>query len=228
MYEERPSRLARAVVWSRTPTPSVQQARVLPDGCMDLIWSDGLLVAGPDTHAHVVVEGPGTAYTGVRFGPGTGPLVLGVPAHELRDQRVPLSALRPDREVRELTEQVAAASDRGRALEAVAARASAAHRTPVPLPPLVVDALERGEPVAGVARAVGLSERQLHRRCLDAFGYGPKTLLRVLRMQRALESARAGTPLATVAAQTGYADQAHLARDVKDLAGLPITALLIR
>ncbi len=45
-------------------------------------------------------------------------------------------------------------------------------------------------------------------------------------MNRALDSARAGRPYAEVAAETGYADQAHLAREVKALAGVPLGALL--
>lgn len=68
---------------------------------------------------------------------------------------------------------------------------------------------------------VALSERQLHRLSLDAFGYGPKTLTRVLRLVRALDLARSGMPYAQVAARAGYADQAHLAREVKSLAGGP-------
>jgi AraC-like DNA-binding protein len=66
----------------------------------------------------------------------------------------------------------------------------------------------------------------LHRRSLAAFGYGPKLLGRILRLNRALDLARAGTPYATVAAQAGYADQAHLSRDVKQLAGVPLRVLL--
>jgi AraC-type DNA-binding domain-containing proteins len=73
---------------------------------------------------------------------------------------------------------------------------------------------------------VGLSPRQLHRRSLDAFGYGPKTLARVLRLNRALTLARAGVELADVAATTGYADQAHFARDVRELTGTTARALL--
>ncbi|WP_461029927.1 helix-turn-helix domain-containing protein, partial [Streptomyces sparsus] len=69
-------------------------------------------------------------------------------------------------------------------------------------------------------------ERQLHRRAVRAFGYGPKTLARVLRLERALTLARAGLPFARVAADAGYADQAHLAREVKALAGVPLTTLL--
>jgi AraC-like DNA-binding protein len=80
--------------------------------------------------------------------------------------------------------------------------------------------------VMNLAGSVGLSERQLHRRCLDAFGYGPKMLDRVLRMNLALDRARTGEALADVAVLTGYADQAHLTRDVKALTGLPPRILL--
>src|SRR6266540_3327904 len=52
-----------------------------------------------------------------------------------------------------------------------------------------------GPVVAKLAATLGTSERQLHRRCLDAFGYGPKTLDRVLRFQRFLSMARSAAPL---------------------------------
>jgi AraC-like DNA-binding protein len=91
----------------------------------------------------------------------------------------------------------------------------------------VRDGLLRG--TAGVSRlaaTVGLSERQLHRRSVDAFGYGPKMLDRVLWMNVALDHARTGLALADVAMLTGYADQAHFTRDVKALTGLPPKILL--
>ena len=83
-----------------------------------------------------------------------------------------------------------------------------------------------GTPVAEMARRTGLSARQLHRRCLPLFGYGPRRLARVLRLGRALEAARQGTSLAQVAANCGYADQAHLSREVRALAGMTPAALL--
>jgi AraC-like DNA-binding protein len=225
-YEEHPARLPGAVAWSRTASGAPGSGRVLPDGCMDLIWCDGLLVAGPDTRAHVAAEPPGTQWTGLRFGPGLGPAVFGVPACELRDLRVPLDALWPGGEVRRLTERVAGAADRAAALEAVAADRLRGAPGPDPWCREVVAALRRGEGVAAVAREAALSERQLHRRSLEAFGYGPKTLARVLRMERALRLARGGMPFPRVAAEAGYADQAHLAREVKALAGVPLSALL--
>ena len=44
--------------------------------------------------------------------------------------------------------------------------------------------------VAELADVVGLSTRQLHRRCTAAFGYGPATLARILRFQRFVHAAR--------------------------------------
>jgi AraC-like DNA-binding protein len=224
-YRERRSRLGGgAVVWSRTAGAGPQ--RVLPDGCTDLIWADGrLLVAGPDTRAHLAGGPAGTRAVGLRFAPGTGPAVLGVPACELRDQRVPLAALWPEAEVRRLAERVFDGQV-GPVLEAVALDRLRDAEPPDPVAGEVVAGLSGGRSVAEVARVVGLGARQLHRRSLAAFGYGPKTLGRVLRLNRALELARGGVPFAEVAALAGYADQAHLAREVRGLAGVPLGGLL--
>ncbi|MFI6492159.1 helix-turn-helix domain-containing protein [Streptomyces sp. NPDC050564] len=225
MYEERASRLAGAVVWSRSIAgPSV--AAVLPDGCMDLLWTEGrLLVAGPDTRAYVPDGAPG-GWAGVRFYPGTAPAWLGAPADELRDRRVELADLWPAARVRRLTEKVDEAADPVSALEEVALERAADADPPDPLLRGVVAALDAGRPVAAVADELGLSARQLHRRSLAAFGYGPKMLARVLRLQRALALARSGVPLAQTAARAGFADQAHLARDVRELAGMSARELL--
>jgi len=225
VYEERVSRLAGAVVWTNTPDGSGARP-VLPDGCMDLMWADGtLLVAGPDTRAHLP-GGPPIRYVGVRFFPGTAPALLGVPAHELRDRRVDLAELWPAAEVRRLTARVAAAGDPMSALEEVALDRAAGAELPDPALRAVVASLDAGHSVAATAGRLGLGARQLHRRSLAAFGYGPKTLARVLRLQRALTLARSGIPYATTATRSGFADQAHLARDVRELAGVPLGELL--
>ncbi|MEY9214660.1 helix-turn-helix transcriptional regulator [Thermobifida halotolerans] len=233
MYQERPSTVAGAVLWRYRAPEHPGERRVLPDGCMDIVWTrGGLLVAGPDTTAQLVRETSGDVHAGLRFAPGRGPVVLGAPAAELRDARVPLDQLWPASLVRRITERVAAASDPAGALEA--------DITALPLreglaDPVAVEVLARlragaggssGARVRAVAAAVGLSERQLRRRCLVAFGYGPKTLDRVLRLNRALDLVRSGTPLAEAAARTGYADQPHLTREVRALTGLPPGALL--
>lgn len=227
MYTERASRLAGAVVWTNTPSED-GVGRVLPDGCMDLLWHDGrLLVAGPDTHAYVTEGAPGV-WAGVRFSPGSAPALLGVPAHELRDRRVPLAELWPAAAVRRLTTGVNSAAEPASGLEELALRLAADTDPPDPLLRHLVTALDEGRPVAAAADELGLGARQLHRRSLAAFGYGPKTLARVLRLQRALGLAREGVPFAETAARAGFADQAHLARDVRELAGMPLGELLRR
>ncbi|MFJ4892652.1 helix-turn-helix domain-containing protein [Streptomyces sp. NPDC088788] len=250
MYAERASRLPGAVAWSRVPgppapgadnrsaasgggpgePPATPVAAVLPDGCMDLLWTEGrLLVAGPDTGPYVPDEvSSGGGWAGVRFFPGTAPTYLGVPADELRDRRVELTDLWAASEVRRLAARIDAADDPVTALEDVALRRAADTEQPDPVLLDVVAALDAGRPVARTADELGLGARQLHRRSLRAFGYGPKTLARVLRLQRALALARDGVPFAETALRAGFADQAHLARDVRELAGATLGELVAR
>ncbi|MEU5941375.1 helix-turn-helix domain-containing protein [Micromonospora sp. NPDC047548] len=226
MYRERRAALRGAVLWASVSAGGA--GRVLPDGCLDLLWSSrsGLVVAGPDRTAYRSASAPGERWLGLRLPPGTGPAVFGVPADELRDRRVPLDALW-GRLAAEVAERL---GDRptGAALEAVVAARLAAAGGPDPLGARVAALLAAGATVAATAAEVGLGPRALHRRSQDLFGYGPKTLARILRMRRALALARTGLGLAEVAARSGYADQAHLTRDVRELAGVPPAALLRR
>ncbi|GAA2351012.1 AraC family transcriptional regulator [Dactylosporangium salmoneum] len=222
-YTERPSRIPGAVVWRLAPHRS-HSSRILPDGCMDVIHSDGeLFVAGPDTTAHLTWSAAGRRSTAVRFAPGTGPAFLGVAASELRNRRVPLRDLWPSGRVRRLTERLDEASDRASLLEDVLLAVEA---DPDPLATRVLAHLRTGHPVAGVAAEIGMSERQLHRRGLFLYGYGLKTLDRILRLNGALDQARRGMAYAAVAANSGYADQAHLSREVKALTGITLSELL--
>ncbi|MGW6708599.1 helix-turn-helix domain-containing protein, partial [Streptomyces sp. NPDC054956] len=104
-------------------------------------------------------------------------------------------------------------------LEELAGLRAAAAGPPDPLVTEIVARLRAGQGVAAVAGAVGLGERQLHRRSLDAFGYGPRTLGRILRLRRALALTRRGLPPAQAAQAAGYADQAHYTREARALAG---------
>lgn len=220
MYEEWASPLPFVVAWRSVTVPGGAPPRVLPDGCLDLIWQDGaVFVAGPDTTARVASSAPGSRYAALRFGAGTGPGVLGVPASEVVDRQVPLEAMWPAAPVRAIAE----AEDPLVALTTAARRRwRGTDRVLVAL----VGAARAGMSVGVVAARCGLSSRQLQRRSNAAFGYGPKTLHRILRMQQAVALARTGQPFASVATETGYADQAHLAREVRALAGVPLTALL--
>jgi AraC-like DNA-binding protein len=220
MYSERASMLPHVTAWENVTGPGGGPRRILPDGCLDIIWHAGrVFVAGPDTTAQLGTAPPGRRFCALRFGCGTGPGVLGLPASELVDRQVPLDALWPAAEVRRLAE----ADDPPAALEAAAA---ARWRDPDPAMIALARAARAGTPVGAFADRAGLSARQLRRRVTTAYGYGPKTLHRVFRFQRAVALARAGRPFAAVAADAGYADQAHLAREARTLAGVPLTELL--
>lgn len=218
-----------ACLW-RDGTDTPREQRVLPDGCIDLVWMHGEVhVAGPDTAAYVVSLDAGQALAGLRFLPGAAPAVLGMPAAVLRDQRVPLREIWPGSA---LAERVAAAPDPAAALaEAVAPAGAdaAAGASAVRVDPalrVVLARLRAGCGVAATADALGWTERTLHRRCRDAFGYGPAVLRRILRFRAALRLAEQGTPFAAVAARAGYADQSHLAREVRALADVPLGRLV--
>lgn len=234
MYVERPARLPGAIVWSRIVPADGALAPVLPDGCVDLLWADGqLMIAGPDTVAHTSAAQPGAVFAGVRFAPGTGPSIIGVRGDEIRDRRVPLDSIVGAATYRWATDIVAPAahSPAGRpaleaALESIAGEWFRLASSPDPMMARIVAHLRAGASVAATADAVGIGLRALHRRSLPALGYGPKTLAKIFRLNRALDLARIGTPLASVAATAGYADQAHLSREVKTLAGVPLRSLL--
>ena len=178
-YRECPALVPGAALWTRMAEGG--DYRILPDGCMDLLFTDdALIVAGPDSRAWTATATDrGTRYAGIRFTPGAGPDFLGVPARELLNERVPLADLWSPTRSRRLLDRVRSAPDPARALDE--AVASLAEEPPDRLIVQVLRSiragvLRGGAGVWGLAGSVGLSERQLHRRCLNAFGYGPKML----------------------------------------------------
>ncbi|MFV8162193.1 DUF6597 domain-containing transcriptional factor [Mycobacterium sp. 134] len=212
--EHRPSpRLGEFVECRWVRTGAAEPGRILPDGCMDLIqMDDRIVVAGPDTTAFIAAGGRDPVQ-GLRFRPGALPRLLGVPACELRDTRVDLSELRP--------------IERGGSLEELAETlASEQPRTetaPWPLQALrdITRRLAAGESVTTTARQAGWSNRTMQRQCAAVYGYGPATLRRILRFRRAVGLIDTGLSATAVAARAGYADQPHLHREVRALAGVP-------
>jgi AraC-like DNA-binding protein len=220
---------AVACLWaSVAPDDTRRDALVLPDGCSDLIWEQGVggYVAGPDTGPVRAETKAGTLTFGARFRPAAGGAVLGLPLSELRDQRVPLEDLLSV-PARALTAALppAAAAETLLDVTGVLVSASSPDLAVTRAAALLRDPAARTEDIAG---RVGLSERQLRRRTHAAAGYGPKTLQRILRFQRFVRSVDAAAvplDLAAAAARSGYADQPHLTRESVALSGLTPAAL---
>jgi AraC-like DNA-binding protein len=206
--------------------------RVLPDGCVDIVWNGReLLVAGarPVAVRHPLRADGGS--TAVRLRPGVAGGVLGAGVHELPEAAVALDGL-----------WGGAAK---RAAERLAHGGDSSARFAI-LERLLFERLQSGyrpdrtvaesarhlahASIDEVARRSGLSTRELRRRFLHQVGYGPKALQRVLRFRAFLQCigdvAGGRSSLAGVAADLGYADQAHLCRECLQLSGTSPGALV--
>jgi len=194
------------------------------------------IIVGPMTRPVVSPLAPGTTIVGVRLRPGACLASLGVSARELRDVNVELTHA-SRRAANALLKALSGSPPvelRVDALEAALSHWLGA----APAPDLVVlaaiDLLLRDSRahVRDLARSVGVSERTFRRRFDTTVGYGPKMLQRVLRLQRlraaAASQRRIHLSLSMTAAELGYADQAHMTRDIGRLAGISPRRLVER
>ena len=231
-YDESPpvpalAGLVRTVWIQRTGSQPYPQ-RDLPTGGVELHCPAGGVprLIGPLTRAKVQVLPPHTTIVGVRFMPGAGTPLLGVPADELVDLTVDLWGPAADA----IGSMMTAATTPQTALLRIQAYLSGRQLHPDPLVAEMVKRLMPWEPaeIAAVADDLALSESQLRRRCLSAVGVAPKTLQRTLRFQGylALAQAGVGNGLADLAAEAGYADHAHLSRECLRLTGVTPRDLL--
>jgi AraC-like DNA-binding protein len=241
-YRERraPAVLRRhfSLTWFHAlPSGVTRSSAIVPDGCSDLIWEGGTLrIAGPDRTAKIERLTPGATVIGLRFQPGALAAWLRVPASELVGARIRLEHFWGGQ-----AKRMADWVSEGRSVTDVAARLETALTERAAtiggndaLPGRLFRLIEAHDPLDGdlirrLTGETGLSERTLRRRSHEAFGYGPKTLDRILRFQRFMRLARDGTAasgLAVVAAEAGYSDQAHLTRETRELAGFTPSAML--
>ena len=162
-YREHPVGLPGVVAWTIDPRPAATRALILPDGCMDLLWDgERLVIAGPDTAGRWHQDPGGRAWAALRFGVGTGPAALGVPAGEVTDASPTLDQVWGSTAALRLAEQVA--GDPLGALRRWVLGVARAGWRPDPLA-APLDALARqGVGVDAMAREAGLGPRQLTRR----------------------------------------------------------------
>ncbi len=212
-----------AAVWThRMPEVVAPPVIVAPDGTIDLQWIGGALrIAGPDKEPQTEIIPAGTEIIGFRFQPGAAYAWLGVPVSEITSQRVALRDLWGARS-RCLASRIHDAEDIESALLAVGPPQTCGD----PVMRAAFTLIAQGPPadvplIPWLGRALHMSERSLRRRFDENFGYGPKTLDRILRYQRfrRLRSASPKTPTALLALDAGYSDQAHLVRESRRLTG---------
>jgi transcriptional regulator GlxA family with amidase domain len=83
-------------------------------------------------------------------------------------------------------------------------------------------------PIRSLSREVGWSHKHLITRFTQQLGFAPKRAARLVRFERVLGRLNDGTPVdwGQVAADFGYADQAHLIRDFGEFGGVSPSAYL--
>ena len=219
----------------------------LPSGTLTLVvpFDEPLLLSGvglsEPTPFEAVLAGLATAPTlihhegrqhGVQLGltPAGARALFGLPAAELAERCVELEDVvgRLARSLRAELQEYATWPARFAALERVVLELVRTNESRREAAPEVGEAWrlirhDRGStPVAAVASNVGWSTRHLEQQFRGEFGITPKAAVRLTRFERSVEVARnPRRKLADVAAECGYADQAHLAREWRELAGLP-------
>jgi AraC-like DNA-binding protein len=154
--------------------------------------------------------------------------LLGRPAKDLAGQLCELDELAPKlADLPERLQDRPTWNERSAVVQRALIGALAHYEAPAPRAEVgrALARLTTGAPVAEVADDVGYSRRHLRNLVHAETGLSPKEYQRLARFEstrdRVVAAARDGRPLADVAARSGYADQAHLARDWRELAGCP-------
>ena len=226
----------RSWIYQLTGPAAGAAATVLPDGLIHLRWCEGKLsVAGLGSSARVEMLDANSPVAGFTFQPGAATRWLGAPASEIAGRLVSLEDLWGKR-ARILAERAGEArspAESAGQIELELERRAADIGSPNPQIQGMFELLnsKAARPfgiVSQLMSELSVSARTLRRRCEDAFGYGPKTIERILRFQRFVNLVRSSTEmrLADGASAAGYADQAHLSREVRRLSNLSPKALI--
>ncbi len=234
---------ARRVVGYREQHAAPQRWREVPHTAVVLVLSLGepFRVAradGPPRPApgfvaglhdrFATVESDGAAEcVQVDLAPTAAARLLGLPLVEIANRVVAVDEIL-GAWGRELTERLA--GTRGWPARLALVETALAHRlaSGTPVAADLAAALARLEASGGMAAIgalageIGCSRKHLTTRFRTTIGLPPKTLARVIRFDRLVRRIDGGSPAgwADLAAEAGYYDQAHLARDVRDFTGL--------
>lgn len=244
-----PADLADAVeaLWiHQAPPLSIVRHRVVPDaavsvslmGARTATGSSGpsrLRIIGPVSQVHAFAPSPGHRMESVRIKLEWCRILLGIAPAEHVDNEPLYADVRPD-----LAVPLESQLSRGRTstdvfrvlLDFLRARRAATRERVSRLLMVGVASLRcgAGQPrVAELARRLGVSDRHLRRLMVDETGISPRHFARIQRFHALLRSAdRAQRPeWAGLAVRHGYADQPHLIREVRDLAGVTPAQLLL-
>ena len=242
------SRLAKYIecFWTLESQEKVSMAspeRILPDGCVELIFNladpfrrhhfDGevevqpsSIIAGQMQHYAMIEPAGRVQLFGVRFHPGGAYPFLQFPLSELTNKIVAVDDIWP-RIGRELAERVHSGRslyERIKTMEEEFRERLSSHNGGDKLVDAVVKMIVRREGLISMDRLwknLGISGRQLERKFKTAVGISPKFLCRILRFQKVFKAVELHQTVSWgfIASECGYYDQAHFIHDFKAFSG---------
>lgn len=200
-YTETPLSGPHALCRWEVRADSPGSIEVLPDGCVDWVFDDdGRTLVGPATSSTRIELEAGDIIRGVRYRPGTCPVLFGGSGREMLDfvgPRTPTVARERDPLV-----------DRAVALTTLAPLSSS---------------------IGWLAGELSVAPRTLRGRFSDQVGVSPKRFQQLVRVHRAVRLAQHSTyGWAAIAAESGFVDQAHLSRVIASVTGMTPSSLPIR
>jgi AraC-like DNA-binding protein len=198
--------------------------RILPDNCADFIVSDtgDSWLVGPATTVAIAAIPAGTTLRAIRIHTSAIRAVTDTDASELINRNVKIHDLLSSRATRLLTEALWEQAVTGALLTSLWPNLTLNPHVHTGVAAL---ATRPDTAVADIAADLALSPRHFRRLVQQETGLPPKTIQRVNRVRRVLDLSVLWNcrHLSTLAAAAGYVDQAHLARDVRQIADLTPT-----
>ncbi len=226
-----------ACYWTSTAPAVCASHRVLPDGCIDILFDltgeqylDATVVGTMTRPLLFETSGP-VEIVAVRFRPGGAVPFLRLPAHEITDSHAQLTDVWQTDHLAERIREEVDNTRRVRQLEsALLARLADSGELDPRIQAAVSCLEEPGRSVEGAAATVDVSRQHLVRLFKRHVGVSPKQFARVSRMQRLRSQVRrlARLDWPAVALTAGYYDQAHMIAECRALAGATPTELLKR
>ncbi len=217
--------------WWVDVAPGNTTLEVIPDNAIDLVMSPGIenfsILYLPATDKFTIpLYGPIT-YVGISFRAGAASaffnvsqgLMQGCAPGEDATERLSITALVDGIQALEQSDQLASTLD-ALALARLSDR---------PAAPQVTEKLDVNKALAAMQGSVGargmeeiaglfdMSDRQFRRVMGSLFGYGPKKIQRVMRLQASLKALFTSNALAL---EDGFYDEAHKIKEIRALTGL--------
>jgi AraC-like DNA-binding protein len=218
--------------------------RVLPDGCMEMIFhygdlykqyfEDGSSIIQPRSfvfgqiskYIEIAPTG-GSGIISARFLPDGLTPFLNVPVSSLENKAVPISEIFYD-EGKNLEESVIAADEneiRIKLIEKFLLSKLTELKTIDAITKSCVDIIFQSQGQIGVvelADKMNINRRNMERKFTSLIGISPKQLAKVARLQATLKmlEQKKFTNLTSLAYENGYYDQAHFIKDFKEFTGL--------